>query len=131
MSERVPSDLYFTVRGLRLHVAFWPGEGDPVLLLHATGFHARCWDEIIRRLPGRPVYAVDLPCHGLSEAVRPPPGWDGTSEMVADLVRLLDLAHRRGLKGCTVFRPNPVSGAILLDAPDPANACCGIEREAD
>ena len=44
---------------------------------------------------------------------------------------LYDLAHRRGLKGCTVFRPNPVSGAILLDAPDPANACCGIEREAD
>ncbi len=74
MTERTPIDLFHTVNGLRLHTAFWPGEGDPVLLLHATGFHARCWDEIVRRLPGRPVYAVDLPCHGLSDAVRPPPG---------------------------------------------------------
>ena len=31
----------------------WSGEGDPLLLVHATGFHARCWDAIARRLPGR------------------------------------------------------------------------------
>ncbi len=41
-------------------------------------------------------------------------------------------AYAFGLKGCTVFRPNPVSGAILSQAPvgEPV-ACCGIEREAD
>ncbi len=41
-------------------------------------------------------------------------------------------AHALGLKGCTVFRPNPVTGAIL--SPSPANGhvqCCGLEREAD
>ena len=130
MTECAPSDLYFTVRGLRLHVAFWPGEGDPVLLLHATGFHARCWDEIIRRLPGRPVYAVDLPCHGLSEAVRPPPGWDDTSGMVADLVRQLDLQRVTGaghsfgghiLTKVAAVEPQRFLGILLLDPviPDP------------
>jgi ribonucleoside-diphosphate reductase alpha chain len=47
----------------------------------------------------------------------------------ADLYRQ---AHALGLKGCTVFRPNPVTGAILSQAP-PGNQvqCCGLEREAD
>ncbi|RZU47859.1 pimeloyl-ACP methyl ester carboxylesterase [Fluviicoccus keumensis] len=94
MSERTPpTHLYLNIRGLHLHVAFWPGDGDPLLLLHATGFHARCWDEIVRRLPGRPVFAVDLPCHGGSDAVRPPPGWDETSEMITEVVRQLDLRN--------------------------------------
>jgi ribonucleoside-diphosphate reductase alpha chain len=41
-------------------------------------------------------------------------------------------AHALGLKGCTVFRPNPVTGAILSQPPASERvACCGIEREAD
>ncbi|MBI3432470.1 MAG: adenosylcobalamin-dependent ribonucleoside-diphosphate reductase [Hydrogenophilales bacterium] len=40
-------------------------------------------------------------------------------------------AHALGLKGCTVFRPNPVTGAILSEPADERVQCCGIEREAD
>ncbi len=40
-------------------------------------------------------------------------------------------AHALGLKGCTVFRPNPITGAILSDTADTATPCCGVEREAD
>jgi len=40
-------------------------------------------------------------------------------------------AYALGLKGCTVFRPNPVTGAILSDTADTATPCCGVEREAD
>ncbi len=40
-------------------------------------------------------------------------------------------AHALGLKGCTVFRPNPVSGAILSAPAIEREQCCGIEREAD
>lgn len=44
-------------------------------------------------------------------------------------------AFRLGLKGCTTFRPNPVTGSILFAADDstaqPASHCCNIEREAD
>ena len=41
-------------------------------------------------------------------------------------------AHALGLKGCTVFRPNPVTGAILSQPPEGEQVhCCGLEREAD
>ena len=45
-------------------------------------------------------------------------------------------AYRLGLKGCTTFRPNPVSGAILSEAEEslvsePQTHCCSLERESD
>ncbi|MHB1084538.1 MAG: adenosylcobalamin-dependent ribonucleoside-diphosphate reductase [Thiobacillus sp.] len=41
-------------------------------------------------------------------------------------------AHALGLKGCTVFRPNPITGAILSQAAaDTPVRCCSLEREAD
>ncbi len=50
-------------------------------------------------------------------------------ERFADLYRQ---AHALGLKGCTVFRPNAVTGAILSQPPaDEQTQCCGLEREAD
>ena len=45
-------------------------------------------------------------------------------------------AFSLGLKGCTAFRPNPVTGAVLA-APDagavtePQARCCTLERESD
>ncbi|MFW5954485.1 MAG: adenosylcobalamin-dependent ribonucleoside-diphosphate reductase [Guyparkeria sp.] len=39
-------------------------------------------------------------------------------------------AHALGLKGCTTFRPNPVTGAVL-EATETATPCCDIERESD
>lgn len=44
---------------------------------------------------------------------------------------LYELAWRRGLKGCTVFRPNPVRGAVLSAASAAPAHCCDLEREAD
>ena len=43
------------------------------------------------------------------------------------------LAHEQGLKGCTTFRPNPITGEILKGAEDSKDAphCCVGEREAD
>ena len=43
------------------------------------------------------------------------------------------LAFEQGLKGCTTFRPNPITGEVLKGAVDGAEAphCCAIEREAD
>lgn len=44
---------------------------------------------------------------------------------------LYDAAWQRGLKGCTLFRPNPVRGAVLESAAAaaPDLHCCSIERE--
>ena len=46
---------------------------------------------------------------------------------------LYEKAYALGLKGCTTFRPNPVTGSVLTAraiAEAPAH-CCSIEREAD
>ncbi len=47
--------------------------------------------------------------------------------------RLYEAAFAHGLKGCTTFRPNPVTGAVLetLDDGERAPHCCSVEREAD
>lgn len=46
---------------------------------------------------------------------------------------LYDKAYELGLKGCTTFRPNPITGAVLspLDETGQAPHCCSIQREAD
>ena len=69
---------------VELAVVEWYGEGDPILLLHATGFHSRCWHEVVKRLPGRHIYAVDLRFHGKS-------GESGNVDwgLMADDIRIL------------------------------------------
>ena len=46
---------------------------------------------------------------------------------------IYDTANDKGLKGCTTFRPNPVTGAVVMAAGESATAphCCAIEREPD
>ncbi|MEJ2566658.1 MAG: ribonucleoside-diphosphate reductase, adenosylcobalamin-dependent, partial [Gammaproteobacteria bacterium] len=46
---------------------------------------------------------------------------------------LYRFAFDKGLKGCTTFRPNPVTGEVLRGvAPaEMASHCCDMEREAD
>lgn len=50
-----------------------------------------------------------------------------------DFKRIYDLAYDQGLKGCTTFRPNPATGAVLSEEASGAEAphCCVLEREAD
>jgi ribonucleoside-diphosphate reductase alpha chain len=49
-----------------------------------------------------------------------------------DFRRVYDLAFDLGLEGCTTYRPNPITGAVL-EAADAREAphCCLPEREAD
>jgi ribonucleoside-diphosphate reductase alpha chain len=46
---------------------------------------------------------------------------------------VFEQAYAMGLKGCTAFRPNPVTGSVLSAAQaQPARPyCCDIDREAD
>ena len=50
-----------------------------------------------------------------------------------DFKQIYDMAYDIGLKGCTTFRANPVTGAILSEKADGGEAprCCVAEREAD
>ncbi|MHB1214101.1 MAG: adenosylcobalamin-dependent ribonucleoside-diphosphate reductase [Thiobacillus sp.] len=82
---------------------------DPLAHLHMQAALQPCVDNAISKTIN---VAVDTPF-----------------ERFADLYRQ---AHVLGLKGCTVFRPNPVTGAILsLSSQDEQVHCCGLEREAD
>ena len=46
---------------------------------------------------------------------------------------IYERAYDQGLKGCTTFRPNPVTGAVLTGVEEGVAAphCCSVEREAD
>jgi ribonucleoside-diphosphate reductase alpha chain len=46
---------------------------------------------------------------------------------------IYELAYDNGLKGCTTFRPNPVTGTVLSEEAGGAEAphCCVLEREPD
>jgi len=57
-----------------------PGDR-PILLTHATGFHALVWAPLARHLPGFAVFAPDLRGHGDSP---PPTGWDMAWDGFAD-----------------------------------------------
>lgn len=43
---------------------------------------------------------------------------------------LYELAYDMGVKGCTTFRANPITGAVLSPVNE-STLCCSIEREAD
>ncbi|MBI3569892.1 MAG: adenosylcobalamin-dependent ribonucleoside-diphosphate reductase [Gammaproteobacteria bacterium] len=50
-----------------------------------------------------------------------------------DFKQIYERAYDMGLKGCTTFRPNPVTGEVLRGAADSEAGphCCTVEREAD
>ena len=50
-----------------------------------------------------------------------------------DFKTIYEHAYDRGLKGCTTFRTNPITGEILKSGDEGATAphCCTVEREAD
>jgi ribonucleoside-diphosphate reductase alpha chain len=109
---------------------------------HVDDYACRLWQRLGHRgLPPAFVEArqLDPRAHLLMQAALQPYVDNAISKTInvaADLPfdAFQDLyreAHALGLKGCTVFRPNPVTGAILSDTADTATPCCGVEREAD
>ena len=49
----------------------------------------------------------------------------------ADFKNIYRYAFEHGLKGCTTYRPNTVTGAILEASAEESKLCCVPEREAD
>ncbi len=87
---RQPRTYPVKLEGVTLQVNEWPGDSDPVLLLHATGFHSRCWDTIARELPGVHIFAVDARFHGGSDS-HGQPKWLLMAEDIGQLVDQLKL----------------------------------------
>ncbi len=48
-----------------------------------------------------------------------------------DFCAIFTEAYANGLKGCTVYRPNSLRGAVLETTVDSPGPCCTIDRETD
>jgi lipase len=94
-----PAERFFGGATARIAYVEWGRVGDPViLLLHATGFHARCWDQVVRGLPpGFRVIAVDMRGHGRSEKTGPIDDWAIPACDFAELVEGLKLEGAIGV----------------------------------
>jgi len=90
----VPIEYRISVNGIELVYFEWNhparGSGPSILLAHATGFHARCWDRIADRLGDRHIIAVDQRGHGRSTSVEIE-NWQVFGEDLAELIGALEL----------------------------------------
>ncbi len=112
------------VNGLDLAVWEWAGNSPPVLFAHATGFHGRCWDAVIRELPGRRSIAIDARGHGRSSRPQPPYEWDAFgADLVAVAIELqltgaIGVGHSMGghsVVAAAGLRPETFSALLLID----------------
>jgi len=91
----VPETTLVATGSASIAVHSWGGDGPPVLLAHATGFHGRIWAPVAARLvaAGRRVWSFDFRGHGDSEC---PQGddysWHGFADDVRAVAEHLDLA---------------------------------------
>lgn len=121
MSSHAPEEHRVRVNGVELAYFEWRpelrGRDGPILLVHATGFHARVWDQTICHLGERHVIAVDQRGHGRSEKV----GirhWNVFGRDLAALVIALDLTDIVGVG-------HSMGGHAMTEA---AVACAGRFR---
>ena len=49
-NKRVPESGDLSVNGIRIRYYDWGGTGDPIVVLHATGFHGRVYRPIVEAL---------------------------------------------------------------------------------
>jgi lipase len=111
-----PVDGFVDAGDVRLHYVDWGGEGVPLVLVHATGFHARLWDPYAERLHERfRVIALDQRGHGDSGL---PPG--GTAGDALAWTHLPDDAHALiralGIAGCSAAGHSSGGTAVAVCA---------------
>ncbi|MBW2295360.1 MAG: alpha/beta hydrolase [Deltaproteobacteria bacterium] len=124
---RSPAEHRIRVNGVELAYFEWGaeirGELPSILMVHATGFHARVWDQVIHRLGPRHVISVDQRGHGRSEKVPitdwRPMGRD-LSELVAELglENAIGVGHSMGGHAITeaaAARPGAFERLVLID----------------
>ncbi len=125
--EDGPATRCVDIDGLRLTYYEWgasPGNDQPPLVIaHATGFHARCYDAIAEHFPGRRVIAIDLHGHGKSQG-EPLEDWHIVSVEVCALLDhlgirgALGMGHSMGahtLLQCAADRPDAFGRLVLFD----------------
>lgn len=86
------------INGVELTVYEWgAADAPPLVFCHATGFHGRCWDEVIRHLPDYRSFALDARGHGQSENPATRPTWQQYGADLEALMQTLDLRDAVGI----------------------------------
>jgi lipase len=120
----MPIESRAAINGIEIALYEWPGQDPPVFLCHATGFHARCWDQVIAHLPGWHCFALDMRGHGRSSKPAPPYEWRNFGKDVAAVASVLGLSgaigvgHSMGGHAVTLacaLRPGTFSSLLLID----------------
>jgi lipase len=123
-----PVESHLFVNGVELAVYEWPGAGRPVLFCHATGFHARIWDQVIAHFRElgceNRCIAFDARGHGRSGKPAPPYHWRDLGADMAALAEALGMesavgvGHSLGGHSVTLaaaLRPDAFGALVLLD----------------
>jgi len=99
------------------------GSQPTLLLVHATGFHARVWDQMIDHLPPMHIISVDQRGHGQSQG-KMVQGWADYCGDLLEFVRAIELTnavaigHSMGghvLVHALAHEPQRFRSAILID----------------
>lgn len=100
-------------------------EGPVIFLVHATGFHARCWDKVVAELPqDHRIIAVDMRGHGRSENKGSMLDWSVVAKDTRELVKHLGftgaigVGHSMGghcLTQVAAAQPGVFQKLILID----------------
>lgn len=87
-----------TLDGLKISYFERYGNGSATILLcHATGFHARCWDAVVRYLPENVrIVAIEHRGHGRSQKTGPYT-WTNFGQDLIHFIRELDLVNIIGV----------------------------------
>jgi pimeloyl-ACP methyl ester carboxylesterase len=93
-----PVTRFYPANGIDLAVHEWAsdGAGAPLVFAHATGFHGRVFDTIIRAFPDHPTYAIDLRGHGQSHAA-PISDWRMVASDVAEFLAQANINDAVGI----------------------------------
>jgi pimeloyl-ACP methyl ester carboxylesterase len=120
-----PGSGFVETEDVRLHYVDWGGDGRPVVLLHATGFHARLWDPYAERLRGRlRVIALDQRGHGDSGLPRTGFAWEHLGEDLYAMIAALGIegcdaaGHSSGGTAaavCAATHPGSIDRLLLID----------------
>jgi lipase len=95
-----------------------------LLLTHATGFHGRIWNAIVRLLPDRHIFAIEMRGHGRTDKPAPPYRWRAFGADLAAVARALSLrdafavGHSSGGHATVVaatLAPEAFRGLLLID----------------
>jgi len=124
-SLRIPKLIQAAAGDLCFAVWEWPGKDPPLLFAHATGFHGRCWDQVIRLLPQeRRCLAPEARGHGRSSKPAPPYHWAAFARDLVSIAEQLGLSEAIGIghsmgahtiTSVAAERPATFSKLLLLD----------------